>query len=102
MKTLEKVKKIDLKKVKTSKAQDSKNLENVKKAISKEKDLMYRYPKACATLPDRKKFRTDARRHRDSFIRRISKLKGAEKIELQKEAAAWASTIFEKEHLPKF
>lgn len=102
MKTLEKVKKINLKKVKTSKATDSKNLANVKKVISKEKDLMYRYPKGCSTLPDRKKFRTDARRHRDSYVRRIGGLKGAERIALQKEATTWAASIFEAGYQPKF
>lgn len=102
MKTLKKVRKISLKKANSQKNQDAKNLGNVKKAITQGKDLMYAYPKATDSLPARKKFRTDARRKRDSYIRRIKLLKGAEKTQLQKEANVWASKVFVKEHVPVF
>ncbi len=102
MKDLQKVKKISLKKATSQKAQDQKNLENVKKVISKEKDLMYRYPKTVGTLPLRKKFRTDARRHLASYQRQIAKAEKAEKAKLVKEATAWATKTYEANYVPKF
>jgi len=74
---------------------DVKNASNIKKAISAVKDLMYIYPKGCTTLDARKKFRTDARRHRDSYIKNIKKAApGAEREALRAEASSFAKKTF--------
>lgn len=102
MKDVKPVKKITLKKAASSKVQDDKNLDNVKKAISKEKDLMYRYPKEVNTLPLRKKFRTDARRHLASFKKQILKAEKADRPAIVKDATAWATKTYEAKYVPKF
>ncbi len=81
---------------------DAKNVSNLKKAVASALDLTYIYPKGCTSLPERKKFRTDARRHRDSFQSKIAKASGAEKETLKTEARAFASKVFAKGHIPKF
>lgn len=87
------------KKTKTT-TQDQKNLEVAKKKITKEKDLMYAYPKEVATLELRKKFRTSARRKLESFQKSISKAEVKEKPELIKAAKDWAKGIYTPEHMP--
>jgi len=91
------MKTLKLKKVtsKNTKRTDAKNASNVKKAITAMKDLTYIYPKDCNSLPERKKFRTDARRHRDAFIRDIKKASpGAEREAIRSEANAFGKKTF--------
>jgi len=91
------MKTLKLKKVtsKNTKKTDAKNVSNVKRAITAIKDLMYIYPKDCTTLPERKKFRTDARRHRDAFIRDIKKAApGSEREAIRSEAIAFGKKTF--------
>lgn len=103
MKTdLKPVKKVSLKKAKTTQVTDQKNLQNVKQKVAAERDLLYAYPPEVNTLDAKKKFRTAARRQRDSFQKRIKAAEGKEKAALQKEAKAWASEIYRKEHIPAF
>lgn len=99
MNALKTVKKAASKKIAKN---DAKNVSNIKKAIQKNLDLTYIYPKGCTELPERKKFRTDARRHRDSFTSKIAKAIGAEKEVLKQEARGFASKVFAKGHQPKF
>lgn len=90
-------------KTKVDEKVDKKNLENTKKEITKEKDLMYQYPDDVTDLDSRKKFRTGARRKRDSFIKQITKAeKPEEKEKLLKDANKWAKDVFTKEHMPEF
>jgi len=97
METLKTVKKVTSKNTKV----DAKNASNIKKAITAQKDLMYHYPKGCNTLDERKKFRTDARRHRESFIKNIKKAApGAEREALRSEANAFGKKTFVS--VPKF
>lgn len=81
---------------------DEKNLENVSKKITNEKDLLYQYPTDVNTIEKRKKFRADARRTRDSFIKKIAKADKKDQASLKKEAEAWAKDIFTKAHQPQF
>ena len=86
---------------KAKKALDAKNLDVAKKKITKEKDLMYVYPKGTETLESRKKFRTDARRKLASFQKSIAKADKADKADLIKAATEWAKGIYTSEHMPK-
>lgn len=74
---------------------DAKNVSGIKKAITADKDLLYIYPKGCNTLGERKKFRTDARRHRDAFIRNIRKAPaGKEREAIRSEANSFGKKTF--------
>ena len=98
-------KKISAKKSTTTKKEevDGKNLENVKKKITSEKELLYIYPIDKDTLDDRKKFRTGVRRRTRNFLKEISKAKTSkEKDAIKKEANAWAIKTFTKGNIPTF
>ena len=91
------------KKEKAAKVADSKNLDNAKAKITKEKDLMYNYPKSATELGSRKQFRHEVRRKVASFKRQIGKAEGKEaKAALITEANAYAATVYAPGHLVKF
>ena len=82
---------------------DKKNIENVEKKITAEKELKYQYPDDIDTLPLRKSFRRKARATRDSYMKKIAKAeKPAEVKKLVSEDNAWAKAIFTKDHMPNF
>lgn len=75
---------------------NEKNKANIEKSITKEKDLLYKYPSECDTLPLRKKFRTATRRKLNNFQKNIAKASGNDKKLLQKKARIWWSKTFAK------
>lgn len=81
---------------------DEKNLGNTKAKITKEKDLMYVYPKDASTLEARKTFRSGVRRKLESFKKSIAKAKKEEKADLVATATEWAKGIYAAGHLPTF
>jgi Fe-S oxidoreductase len=86
-----------------NKATDKKNVENVQKKITTEKELMYQYPSDIDTLPLRKSFRRKARATRDSFKKKIAKAENkTQAAALIKEAKAWAESVFTKGNVPVF
>lgn len=80
-------------KLPTKKAQTtSKNKAQVKKAVKEKKDLLYIYPEG---LEDKKTFRGNARRKRDSYIKRIQNAETQKDANaIKREAVAWAKEIF--------
>lgn len=97
--TVEQPKKV--KKVRTEEL-DEKNLENTKKKITKEKDLMYQYPDGVNDLDKRKTFRSNTRRKLASFMKSIAKAPKEEKSELIKAAKDWAAEIYTPAYMPNF
>lgn len=92
----------NLKEVKKAKELDKKNAENLTKKITDQKDLMYKYPAEVDTLAERKKFRSNARRTKASFEKRIKKADKGDKAPLQKEALDWATKTYSKANVPTF
>lgn len=88
---------------KTASKADAKNLDNAKVAITKEKNLMYNYPKDATTLEARKSFRHGVRRTAKSYGKQLKKAeKGAEREALVLEANKWALKVFAAGHAPSF
>lgn len=89
--------------VKTAKKADAKNLDNAKVAITKEKNLMYNYPKEVSTLELRKTFRHGVRRTAKSYATKLKKAeKGADRDALVAEANKWAGKTFTEGHVPTY
>lgn len=90
---------------KTSKKKDNVqgNIDKTKKRLTETKDLKYQYPKDISTLEARKKFRGNNRSRRDSFMKKIANAENSATAKnIQKEANAWAETIFTKLGMPSF
>lgn len=81
---------------------EKKNLDNAKAKITKEKDLLYIYPKGATDLATRKTFRHGVRRQLASFQKQIKKAEKGEKSTVIAEATKWAAGVYAPEHMPKF
>lgn len=87
------------KKAKKEKVKDAKldasNKEEIKKAITKEKDLEYNYPADCNDLYKRKSFRRNARTKIKAWAKKIlsSKTESTEKETAIKELQAFSKEI---------
>lgn len=98
---------INLKKAKTAqgagdaktKGTTAKNVENIKGKIAKRKDGMYRYASG-ASLDDKKKFRTIARRKLAKYEKLISTEKGEVLAKAKKNAAIFLKKTYTAENIP--
>jgi hypothetical protein len=91
------------KKVKKMQKTDEKTAKKVKEKVAIERESMYIYPADVTTLPDKKKFRTNARSKKNQWMKAIEKAESdkakGKQIRLANE---WAAEVYSKESRPDF